>query len=282
MMTGTKSVHRVRALATILTTICAGHASAATPVGNADAYDLSIQIDILGLTQFNLTAPTSASIIDATESVSDSQSLASIVDADPLNLITLSTGALSSEAEYVAGSLSAVAARASVEDLELQALGLLDLDILSLQGGTISSQVALAGFCPEPPAQVNGLLDDFVFYSGFDQGNLVGGDDGSGGEGGGVGGLPPTGATLIDVQLGVLGIDVPALPLNPDPNTAIDLGALGIAGATLILNEQTRSGDGVSSLAVASNALRLTLDVAGLVTANVIIAHSGVSLDCPQ
>jgi hypothetical protein len=280
-MTVCKSDHRARALATILTTICAGHASAATPVGNADAFDLSIQFNILGLTQFDLTAPTSASIVDATASISDSNSLVSIVDADPLNVITLSTGAVSSEAQYVAGALSAVAARASVEDLDLQASGLLGVDILSLQGGTIASQVALAGFCPDPPPHVDGLLDDFVFYSGFDPGNLGGGDDGNGEGDGGVGGLPPTGATLIDVQLGVLGIDVPALPLNPDPNTAIDLGALGIAGATLVLNEQTRSGDGVNSLAVATNALRLTLDVAGVVTANVIIAHSGVSLDCP-
>lgn len=271
---------RAIALATTLAMACTGHASAATPVGNADAYDLSIHIDILGLTQFDLVAPTSAEIVDATESISDSQSLASIIDADPLNLITLSTGTVTSEAQYVAGTQSAIAARASVEDLDLQALGLAQLDILSLFGGMISSQVALAGACPEPPAQVTDLLDDFVFFSGFDTGNLGGGGDG-GEDGGGFGGLPPTGANLVDVQLSVLGIDVPALPLDPDPNTAIDLDALGIAGATLVLNEQIRSGDGVSSLAVASNALHLNLDVAALVTADVIIAHSAVSLDCP-
>ncbi|HEX7769141.1 MAG TPA: choice-of-anchor P family protein, partial [Dokdonella sp.] len=141
-------------------------------------------------------------------------------------------------------------------------------------------QVALAGACPDTPPEVNGLLDDFVFFTGFDPGNLGGGDDG-GGDGGGFGGLPPTGANLIDVQLSVLGTDVPALPLDPDPNTEIDLDVLGITGATLVLNEQTRSGDGVSSLAVGSNALHLTLGVAGLVNADVIVAHSAVSLDCP-
>ena len=280
-MTVSTSNSRAIALAATLATACMGHASAAVPVGNADAYDLSIHIDILGVTQFDLVAPTSAEIVDATESISDSQTLASIIDADPLNLITLSTGTVISEAQYVAGTQSAIAARASVEDLELQALGLAQLDILSLVGGTISSQTALAGACPEPPAQVTDLLDDFVFFSGFDQGNLGGGGDDGEGNDGGFGGLPPTGANLVDVQLSVLGIDVPALPLDPDPNTEIDLVSLGIAGATLILNEQTRSGDGVSSLAVASNALHLTMDVAALVTADVIVAHSAVSLDCP-
>lgn len=272
---------RARMLAALLAASAMGHAAAATPVGNADAFDLSIQIDILGLTTFNLIAPTSASIVDATETIADSQSLASIIDADPLNLVTLSTGTVTSEAEYVAGPLSAIAARATVEDLELGALGVGGLDILSLIGGTISSQVALSGFCPEAPVQVNALLDDFMFFSGFDYGNLSDGSDGDGEGGGGAGGLPPSGATLIDVQLGVLGIDVPALPLNPAPNTSIDLAALGIIGATLVLNEQTRSGDGVSSLALASNALHLNLDAAGIASADVIIAHSSVSLACP-
>lgn len=280
-MTVYTSNSRNVALAAILATACMGHASAAVPVGNADAYDLSIHVDILGVTQFDLVAPTSATIVDATESISDSQSLASIDEADVLNLITLSTGTVASEVQYVAGTQSAIAARASVEDLDLQVLGLAQLDILSLLGGTISSQTALAGACPEPPAQINDLLDDFVFFSGFDTGNLGGGGDDGEGNDGGFGGLPPTGAELIDVQLSVLGIDVPALPLDPDPNTAIDLDVLGIAGATLVLNEQTRSGDGVSSLAVGSNALHLTLDVAGLVTADVIVAHSAVSLECP-
>lgn len=281
MKIGTSN-HCAITLAATLAIAGMGHASAASPVGNAEAHDLSIHINLLGVTQFDLEAPTSASIVDATESISDSQSLASLTDADPLNLITLSTGTLLSEAEYAVGALSAIAARATVEDLDLSAVGIGAVDILSLLGGSISSQVALAGFCPEPVAHVNGLLDDFVFYSSFDPGNLVGGGDGgSGGGSGDPGGLPPTGASLIDMQLGVLGINVPDLPLNPAPNTAIDLGALGIAGATLVLNEQVRSGDGVNSLAVASNAVHLSLNVAGLVTADVIIAHSGVSLACP-
>lgn len=275
------SNYRALALAAALAMVGAGDAIAASPVGNADAYDLSIHIDILGLTQFDLDAPTRAGIVDATESASDLQTLPSLELADVLDLITLSTGTLASEAQYVVGGQSAIAARATVENLDLQALGLAGLDILSLLGGTISSQVALAGVCPEPPAHINGLLDDFVFFNSFDPGNLGGGDDGGGDDGGGFGGLPPTGAELIDVQLSVLGIDVPALPLDPEPNTAIDLDVLGIAGATLVLNEQTRSGDGVNSLAVASNAMHLTLNVPAVVDADVIVAHSSVSLACP-
>jgi hypothetical protein len=124
------------------------------------------------------------------------------------------------------------------------------------------------------------MLDDFLFFSTFDSGNLVPGG-GGGGDGGGIGGLPPGGGTLVDPVVTILGIPVPGLPLNPPPNTDVDLGALGIVGATLILNEQTNTGDGVHSLARATNAIHLTLDVAQLVTADVIIAHSEVSLACP-
>ena len=136
-MTVQTSNYRALALAAALA--AAGHASAAVPVGNADAYDLSIHIDLLGITQLDLEAPTRAEIVDATESASDSQTVLSIIDADPLNLITLSTGTVVAETQFVAAPMSAIAARATVEDLDLQALGLAQLDILSLLGGTISS-----------------------------------------------------------------------------------------------------------------------------------------------
>ena len=134
-MAHSKSNYRNVMLAAILAATV-GQAHAAPPVGNAEAFDLSIHIDILGLTQFDIEAPTRADIVDATESISDLQSVASIIDADPLNLITLSTGTATAEAQYVAGPQSAIAARASVEDLELGVLGLAQLDILQLLGGT--------------------------------------------------------------------------------------------------------------------------------------------------
>jgi hypothetical protein len=93
--------------------------------------------------------------------------------------------------------------------------------------------------------------------------------------------LPPGGTDLIDPVITILGIPVPALPTNPPPNTSIDLNALGIAGVTLVLNEQTRDGDGVHSLSLGTNAIHLGLNIAGLVTGDVVIAHSEVSMACP-
>jgi len=153
---------------------------------------------------------------------------------------------------------------------------------LSLNAGNVTSTSSLAGACPDPVQATSSLLDDFVFFSTFDSGNLFpGGGGGGGGDGGGLGGLPPSGGTLVDPVVSILGIPVPGLPANPAPNTNVDLAALGIVGATLILNEQTSTGDGVHSLANATNAIHLTLNVAQLVTADVIIAHSEVSLACP-
>lgn len=277
-----------RPLAFALATLLAPAVQAAAPVGNATAWDLSVDIDLIGLAQLNVGAQTSAHLVAVVDTADDSQQLpSSSFGSSPLNLITLSTGLLESSTEYVGhGSqgMSAIAARSSVNDLALAAGLVGNPDgILGISASTISSQTALAGSCPNAAPKgpsLQGMLDDFMFYSSFDAGNLIGGG-GDGGGGGGIGGLPPTGGTLVDPAISILDTNVPGLPLNPAPNTPIDLDVLGIVGATLILNEQTRSGDGVHSLSTASNALHLTLDVANLVTAEVIIAHSEASLACP-
>jgi hypothetical protein len=262
-----------RLVVLLAATLSANAAMAANPVGNASAWDLSVDINLVGVTQLNVGAQTSVQLTNVLASASDSQTMPSAAFASPLNLITLSTGALASNVEYVGSNMSAIAARSSVDDLDLAAAG-----VLSLVAGTVTSTSSLAGACPDPVPGMKSMLDDFVFYSAFDNGNL---GPGGGGGGGGFGGLPPSGGALIDPSITILGTVVPGLPLNPGPNTIVDLGALGIVGATLVLNEQTTTGDGVHSLATATNAIHLTLNVAQLVTADVIIAHSEVSLACP-
>lgn len=271
-------------MAALAAALFVGHAAhAANPVGNAAAHDLSIHINLVGITSLDVDAQTSASLVNVVGDATDSHSLPSVGISDPLSLITLSTGALTSEAEYAGGPMSAIAARASVANLDLSA-GAAIVDVLGLGAGLVTSTSAMSGYCPAAAPSTNSLLGDFVFGTGFDFGNLNGGGGGSGGGGGGgggLGGLPPGGTDLVDPVVSILGIPVPDLPLNPPPNTAIDLGALGIVGATLVLNEQTSSGDGVHSLSLGSNGIHLTLNVAGLVTGDVIIAHSEVGMACP-
>ena len=269
-------LNKNRLVVLLAATLSANAAMAANPVGNAAAWDLGVHINLIGVAQLDVGAQTAAQLTNVVASASDAQTLPSVAFASPLNLITLSTGELASEVEYVGSNMSAIAARSSVHDLDLSA----GASVLTLAAGTVTSTSALAGACPDPVQATTSMLDDFVFYSSFDAGNLGPGGGGGGG-GGGFGGLPPSGGALIDPQVTILGIPVPGLPLNPAPNTTIDLGALGIVGATLILNEQTTGGDGVHSLATATNAIHLTLNVAQLVTADVIIAHSEVSLTCP-
>lgn len=255
-------------------------AYAANPVGNADAYDLSVHINLVGITQLDVGAQTSASLVNVVASASDSQTLPSFGITDPLALISLSTGVLTSEAEYVGGPMSAIAARSSVADLDLSA-GTAIVDVLGLAAGAVTSTSSMSGWCPTAAPAPKSLLGDFVFGTGFDFGNLSGGGGGGGGDGGGLGGLPPGGTDLVDPVVSILGIPVPGLPLNPPPNTTIDLSQLGIVGATLVLNEHTSDGDGVHSLTLGSNGVHLTLNVAGLVTGDVIIAHTEVSMACP-
>lgn len=258
-------------------------ASAANPVGNAAARDFSIHIDLIGLTSLDVDAQTSASLLDVVADASDSDQLPSVSISDPLHLISLSSGELIAEAEYVGAPMSAIAARSTVNELDLSVATVL-VDVLGLSSGVIRSTTSMSGYCPAAaPVAPKSLLGDFVFGTGFDSGNLSGGGDGGGGGGGGggLGGLPPGGTDLIDPVITILGIPVPALPTNPPPNTSVDLSALGIAGVTLVLNEQTRDGDGVHSLSLGTNAIHIGLNVAGLVTGDVIIAHSDVSMACP-
>lgn len=259
----------------------ASPAFAAGPVGNASGYDLSVHVDLL-VTQLNIEAQAPAQIVDASESIDDTNQLNGIDVHDPLSLIKLRTGLLKSDAAYAGGDFAAVAGQASVTGLNLSAVSVIAAPVLAVTADVVSSRSVLAGSCPPParPLGTNGLLDDFVFFNGFDEGNLMPISDNGGGNGGGPGGLPGSGATLGNLGIKILGIEVP-VPLNPAPNTGIDLSPLGIVGATLILNEQTMSGDGVHSLAMTSNAVHLTLNVVNLVTADVIIAHSEASLTCP-
>jgi hypothetical protein len=255
-------------------------AAAAGPTGNAGAYDLSVHINLLGVSQLNVDPQAPAQVANATASIADSHQLASLNTQDVLALLKLQTGLLQSDAQYAGGDFAVVGAQGAVNGLNLSAVTLLAAPVLAVTADNITSRSVLAGACPPTTNGAKDLLgNDFVFFNGFDEGNLTavnsygGGDTGSGG-------LPGSGAKLGNLGLSLLGTNVP-IPLNPPPNTAVNLAGLGIAGATLILNEQTMSGDGVHSLGMTSNAVHLTLNVASLVTADIILAHSEASLSCP-
>ena len=263
---------RLSALA-VAAVLGAGGASADAQTGSAAARDLSVNINLLGIAQLNVDAQAPVSFSNVTEATAVQNSLPAF-DSGGM-LLHLSTSTLLAQAEYSPGAISASGAEVTVQDLDLSAVSLLGADLISVSAGLIRSRSAVMGYClPETSHAKDGMFDDIAFFNGFDNGNL---------QTGGIDGTPdPSDVQLGDLHIAILGIEVPDLPLNPPPNTTIDLNPLGILGATLILNEQTTGGDGVHMASLASNALHLTLSVADLVTADVVVAHSEAKLDCTE
>lgn len=268
---------RARLAAALGLVLLAGPAMASMPSGDAAAWDLSVKLNLIGLSALDVDAQSQASIAGATTSTSDQDEATSLSLSDALGLIELDTGLLKSEVAYAAGGKAISAARAEVNDLDLSVATALG-SVLSLRGGPIVSQSVVAGSCPPPQAGLAGLLDDYVFEDGFDLGTGLAPVEG--GIGDEPGASPGSGIDLGDLVVGLIGTDVP-LPLDIPPNTEIDLPALGIAGVRLILNERVISGDGIQHLGMLTNALRLELNVLNLISGQVILAHSEASLSCP-
>lgn len=268
------SMPRRVAIAAALALAC-GTAPALAEVGNADAYNLQVTLSVLGIQALNVAPQAPASIVNVTAAAADSNELPSI-DVGTDLVARLRTGLLGSAVEYRPGvSTSAIAGQSQVASLNLSAVGLLGVNVLTLKADAIRSRSVVVGYCPPPGKQqtTNGLLDDLMYGNGFDIGGLDIGGDGSPGAG------PDDSIGLTNLSLSILGINVP-IPLNPPANTGVDLNALGIAGATLILNEQVIEGDGITSRKKTSNGLRLTLNILGTITGQVIIAHSSAGIDC--
>ena len=244
--------------------------------GSANAADLSVHIDLLGVAQLDVDAQVPVGFTNEVDATYQENALPSFDSGG--TLLHLTTGSLFAEAQYSPGvSFSIAGSNVDVQNLDLSAVTVLGDEILSISADAIHAQSQVMGYCPPARRQSRGVEDvgDTIFFNAFDTGNLIAG----GGDGGGA---PGDDVTLSGFGLSIMGTPVPDIPVNPPPNTMVDLGALGIAGATLVLNERVVTGDGIHALALATNGVHLTLDVAGLVTADVVLAHSDSAIDCTQ
>ena len=249
-------------------------AGAHAEAGSANAKDISVHINLLGIAQLDVDPQAPAGFQNAVDATYQ-QNLVPSFDSGG-TLLHLSTGTLTSEAQYVPGvSFSVAGADVEVQNVDLSAVDVLGHPLIALTADAIRSRSMVSGYCLQGARQQRTPFDDIMFFSGFDAGNLIPGGDGN---------PPSTGddTSLNGVGLTIMGTPVPNIPAVPPPNTSVDLGQLGIVGATLILNERTITGDGVSSLSLSRNAMHLALDVAGLVTADVVFAHADSALDCTQ
>lgn len=252
-----------------------GATSSMAEVGSGDAWDLKVSLKVLGINALNVTPVSRASFADSAVPAGHWEQKQGI-DVGNAAVARVTTDLLTSEAEYRPGvSFSASASEGQVAELDLQAVGLLGASLLSLKADVIRSKSVVAGYCPRATPSSGDLLNDVMFGNGFDSGTLGTGGDGTPGTG------PDDSASLVNVRLKLIGIQVP-IPLNPPPNTGVDLSQLGIVGATLLLNEQVIEGDGIQSRKKTTNGLRLTLNIIGTITGEVIIAHSSAGIDCTK
>jgi hypothetical protein len=276
VMTGNPS-KKIRTQAKLLVCLATGALAswsgmASAEVASARGYALKADISILGGSTLHVDPLAVSEFTDATEAADETASLPSIDLGDNL-LVNLTTGLVTSEAEYLPGATLQVGAQSTVADLSVSLVGLLGDALLEISADLIQSRVGISGYCvaPVPPAPRE-LFGNVVFQNGFDQPNLIpdfGGPDDGGGSGGGD-------VDLIDLVISVLGNPV-LIPVDFDPNTTIDLGI-----ATIIINEQTITGDLVNMASVEQNALHVSLDVIGVVTADIIAGHSEASVDCTR
>ncbi|HKE47524.1 MAG TPA: choice-of-anchor P family protein [Rhodanobacteraceae bacterium] len=243
--------------------------------GSANAADVSVHIDLLGVAQLDVDPLAPAGFANATDPTYQQNSLPSYDSGG--TLLHLATGSVSAEAQYSPSvSFSIAGANDEIHDLSLSAVSILGDELLSIGANLIHVQSQVAGYCLPTRRQSRGVEDvgDTLFFSSFDAGNLSAGDDGLG--------SPGDDVTFDGLGISIMGTPVPGLPTNPPPNTTVDLGALGIGGATLVLNERVVTGDGVNTLTLSTNGVHLTLDEAGLVIADVVLAHSDSAIDCTQ
>lgn len=241
----------------------------AETVADAAAEDLSVQVNLIGLSTLNVSPLAPVEVVDATTPALESDTVADVDLGDAL--ISVDADAIANVAEY-APVVGAAGAQSEVTGLNVSVVGLVGPPLLSITADAIRSRAIVSGRCaPTVLAGSPNLFGDYVFVDGFDGYGLYPGLPGGGDDD------DQTGFTNLVIS--IAGINVP-VPLNPPPNTAIDLGALGIVGATLVLNEQTTGGDGVTGVTKQVTALRLTLAVAGVASANVVIARSESALSC--
>ncbi len=249
-----------------------GHCAFAQVAG-ANAYEIQAHISVAGLLNLDI-APIKQSLMAPQADSFDLQG--ELQDWSNSNAVaSVSAGALQSAVQWAPGAAQFIGgAEATAAHVAVSAVGLLGGSLIQITADQVHALTLISGQCPSAPnraparsAQPNDLGDEIsnlLYSNGFDTPSLQ----------------PVHTTELPGLQISILGIPVPNLPLNPPPNTGIDLQALGIVGATLVLNEQTRSGDGINALTLSSNALHLNLDVAGLITADVTLGHADTSVNC--
>ncbi len=276
------SIRRLCVLGAATILAAFGQASQAQEA-SSDGYAIKASVNLLGVETLAVSPAATVHFDAQGTGFNDVSQLASLSDHSATSLITLSTGELTSETEYLPPpggnpyGFAVVGTQASAANVDLGVLAAppSSQSLLGVTATLLRSRAIVSGYCPPGAARpgdmsaLNGVADNYIFNNGFDIQNLqaTGGSDG----------FNDNGSAGIGITSG--GVPLATLPLDPGANQTLGLSLLG-ATATLILNEQNFTGDGIASRGMEANALHLSLDSAVL-DVELVIAHSQASLSCP-
>ncbi|MEP6484918.1 MAG: choice-of-anchor P family protein [Rudaea sp.] len=266
-----------RAVLTSLITLAffAAHTASAAPTASGKAFDLNIEVDILGIPLLVVTPQDKVEFANVAIAVDQSQVNPSLTLGNAAT-VYLSTDELSAATQWIPGNnFLAVGSRAAAVNVNLfaaypMASGGASAGLLGISATQIQATAAVTGTCPPAPAKTMmasndaNIVDDFVFHNQFEMQNLT----------------PSNTSDLPGLQIVIAGTSILNLPANPLPNASIDIGGVG----PLILNKQSIVGDGITALGSIVDGLlldlHLKLGAVSLLDATVDISHAEASIAC--
>ena len=275
-MTIQLSTARRAVLASLVTlAIFGAQCACASPTASGKAYDMNIEVDLLGIPVLVVTPQDQVEFANLSISFNDSQFKPNF-SLGSTTTVYLSTDELSAATQWIpSNNFLAIGSRAAAANVHLSALDPTaaagaDVSLLGISATQIEATAAVTGTCPPVAAKSMSMqndasiVDDYVFHNQFELQNLT----------------PTNTSDLPGLQIDIAGTSILNIPANPLPNTVVDIGAVG----TLMLNKQSVIGDGISSLASVVDGLvldlHLKLGIVPLLDANVDISHTEASIAC--
>ncbi len=260
-------LRRIRqcALGSIL--LVAAGATAAAPRTSGHSYDSTANVSVASVPVLAVGSNDEVQFADKTSAYENSQSTESFDSGSGL-LARLQTGTLGAETQWLpSDGFLAVGSRATANDVDLSVVDGIGGGLLGLHAPLVRPTAIITGTCPVAVrlADLVHIVDDCVLRDGIDIPNLEASSTAIVQE------TEPGDSIVLSID----GTDVLNIPTDPGVNVTV---ATGVAGATLILNEQISSGDGFTGPGVATNALHLSLDIVGIITADVAISHLEASI----
>jgi hypothetical protein len=236
----------------------------AAPTASGHAYDISIHLIIAGI-PFDVNAVDDVQFANQAAAWSGGQQTAAVNVS--VGFASLRAQDLDVEAQWQpSGGFLVAGTQATLNNVSLATTDLLSNALLALGATQIQATSLIAGTCPASAGQameksLTQAINDYVYVDGFEQRTLE----------------PNSDVNTQGLGVAMQGTSLLGIPASPGANTTLPLpGGTG----TLVIDEQTVTGDGITGLSVSNNGVHVTLNVLGLITGDVILAHADTGIAC--